>query len=797
MNILFTGNNNYEEFMFNRIFFIEKENNILYFLDHYFLFEQNKPLIKDIDFFRTKTLEVLKIKKYKISIYYLSWLFNISENEKLKYLFNFNKFHINSKIEIDFNIDNNIFFYIKGGQIFECTINEIQIVLESKVLLKLQNNLKLKCKEILFVLDDSNFKHGNSVQKLSINLFKKNYWVYYSNDYLFQNTLSMLLYYDIILFSSSSANHLFKLLFKDTNCLLQLKNKKFVILRTCFNFDISSGYNNDINNIESNIIIENSKLYFARNYFGLEELMEKLQKMNNQIYFILPPIFDEDNVMKNIALPITKKQFDKIENNNYFTPHDLYKCLYNNCGHYFMKNLLKDEESLFNSILTYPDTNNEIKTTLLFPYVNEIKNKFTNYLKTNNYIETNNNISYLCTNPYPISNNLQQFKYFFSSLDFLKTGTVLLPDVKYSKEDFCKINNLNNENKIITIFIGWPNKSTSCNRELFAYDNSFKQRFGFEVLFYQNEKFIKLLHILQSQNFNVIIKCHPCDILKIVNNKIFFINDDKPMYMESIEKLQRYSIFIDNSFSNEIYKYTDYGIILSATTVSYYNYLYKFPILGISTKNIKYDWFIYQSKLLSEMFFGEKHYIEDIENNLEEILNNFFNYDATKFKYYSNHPFYGNAYDSTLNINTNTIIDIINKKQEIIENSYLCNLFNKCYDTKNIEYIINKTEITMKIINKPTSSYGISLFNNFTNEKYINIKLFIDAKMNEKLDDKYFINIYTGIKWITLEKELSTDFKTFELNADFNFFRNSLWRISSTLDLINKSFVIKNIKFEI
>ena len=103
----------------------------------------------------------------------------------------------------------------------------------------------------------------------------------------------------------------------------------------------------------------------------------------------------------------------------------------------------------------------------------------------------------------------------------------------------------------------------------------------------------------------------------------------------------------------------------------------------------------------------------------------------------------------------------------------------------------------MKIINKPSSSYGISLFNNFTNEKYINIKLFIDAKLNEKLDEKYFIKIYTGIKWITQEKELSTDFKTFEFTGDFNFFKNSLWRISSTLNIINKSVVVKNVKFEI
>ena len=65
------------------------------------------------------------------------------------------------------------------------------------------------------------------------------------------------------------------------------------------------------------------------------------------------------------------------------------------------------------------------------------------------------------------------------------------------------------------------------------------------------------------------------------------------------------------------------------------------------------------------------------------------------------------------------------------------------------------------------------------------------------LNEKYFIKIYTGTKWITLENELSTDFKTFELNTDFNFFKNSLWRISSTLNVINKSFVVKNVKFEI
>ena len=786
MNILFNEeeNNNYNHEILNNIFFIEHENNILYFLNDNFLFEQQKPIIKDINLFKTKILDFLKKNKNKISIYYLTFLFDIPKNDNIEYLYNFNRLNINSKIDIEFLINNNkIIFFIKEQEILKCEINELKIILESKILIKIQNDLKLKCKEILFVLDDTNFKNSINVKELDVKLFKNSYWLYYSKDYTFQSFLNMIMYYDIILFTSSSSSHLFELIFKNSNYLLHLKNKQFILLRTSFNFDLPSGYKN-IENIESNNITNKSKLYFARKYIGLKELIEKLKKMNNQIFFICPPIFNTDNIMKNVALPIHKKNFDVFKNYNFCKPHELYNFLYNNGGQHLIEDMLKNEDLLFNYIY--------IKNDKIFPYVNEIKNKFANYLKTNNYIETNNNISYSNSSPYPTSNTICKFKYFFTSIFSLEKGTVLLPNIIYNKETFCKINNLNNKNKIITFFIGWPNKSTTCNIDLFKYDNSFKQRFGFESLFYQNEKFIELLKILKSLKYNIIIKCHPSDILKIVNNEIFFMNNETPLYSKYINKIKKYSIFIDNLYSNEIYKYTDYGIIFSATTISYYNYLYNFPVLGISTKNVKYDWFIYQSTLLSDIFFGEKHYLEDIENNLKEILNNFFNYDKNKFKYYSNHPFYGNAYNNMLDINTNIIIETINKKQKFIEESYLCNIFNKCYDTKNIQYIINVTEIIMKIQNKPTTSYGISIFNNLKKGRY---KLTFDAKINEYQDKKYFMKIYTGNKWIILDKELDENFNNFEIIADFNFFKTSLWRISSTIDFINASVTIKKVSF--
>ena len=58
------------------------------------------------------------------------------------------------------------------------------------------------------------------------------------------------------------------------------------------------------------------------------------------------------------------------------------------------------------------------------------------------------------------------------------------------------------------------------------------------------------------------------------------------------------------------------------------------------------------------------------------------------------------------------------------------------------------------------------------------------------------IKVYTGIKWITIDTELTQEFQTIELIEDFNFFKPSTYRIGFK-NIENNILYFKNININI
>ena len=64
----------------------------------------------------------------------------------------------------------------------------------------------------------------------------------------------------------------------------------------------------------------------------------------------------------------------------------------------------------------------------------------------------------------------------------------------------------------------------------------------------------------------------------------------------------------------------------------------------------------------------------------------------------------------------------------------------------------------------------------------------------EKLEsDNIFPKIYTGIKWITFDKPLTTNYQLYEINDKFNLYGTSRWRLSSTSKKVNQKIFFENI----
>jgi hypothetical protein len=281
------------------------------------------------------------------------------------------------------------------------------------------------------------------------------------------------------------------------------------------------------------------------------------------------------------------------------------------------------------------------------------------------------------------------------------------------KQTFFKIYNLDIKKKTITIFLVWPviDSEAILDKKIIRGEKDnhkiFRPQFlNFEYqLYYKNSLLLHIISILQKK-YNVLIKLHPNNC-KMIDSKLYVNNDSnihpKNKMNESLNNIKNdkewgiYNLLelhnnkiVDYDYHEETLTYTDAGIIFYPSTVSWYNWIYNFPMLHISTNNEKNDWFKWvnvnslnkkgeikkakqyrdlskinydKKKLfnLKDINYGEYIYIEDILNNLEANLYNIIlKMINSEYKYKDTNPLFTNQ----------TTKDIVLKLIKIIQTKY-------------------------------------------------------------------------------------------------------------------------------
>ena len=360
-------------------------------------------------------------------------------------------------------------------------------------------------------------------------------------------------------------------------------------------------------------------------------------------------------------------------------------------------------------------------------------------------------------------------------------------DFLLSKNHFMELYGLDKSKKIFTVFVSFPS---------YFNDNEL----------YKNNYFLlnNLKKILNNNNYNLLIKCHPCNSISFVKDKVFInkdcnaekirqFNDNR----ENIEYLNNNFVLVHGTCQNEVYEYTDNGLIMNmASSCIYFNYLFKIPFLYIVNNDEM------QKKIFSYWKinkFGENINYDKFMKNFDETIINFLNKTKVykeSFKYFDNNPIYGNTYNNMYQ-EFKTIIDDRIKQFNFKTNNESLVLLSEYltkYGEPFIKVKINMYEITLLIEKDNTpSSYGVSIpiyqkeFNEIINISFL-------CKLEEIEEEDVFVKIYTGIKWITMDEPLTKDYKLFNINEKFNLYSSSRWRISSTTKKIGQKIFIKIIQ---
>lgn len=228
------------------------------------------------------------------------------------------------------------------------------------------------------------------------------------------------------------------------------------------------------------------------------------------------------------------------------------------------------------------------------------------------------------------------------------------------------LNNLDKTKKIITIYTGkidyiWSKVKDPLERTLLK-EKSFLNT---------------LIQKLKQLNFNVIFKSHPSGRSHVKNNKLVidrnfpgidhFVEKNLVCSIDFIDEVYNDYYFIDNSFYNEIYKYSDYAIVFSFTSARDQLYIYDTPCLAIDTKDdtswthpkLRHNG--YPDKITSshkeyveKYNFGKYIYHEDFN---DAVLDEFLKIKIDSYKYLNIHLLFEDTYSSTNEKVVDLIID--------------------------------------------------------------------------------------------------------------------------------------------
>mgnify|MGYP006079622157 CR=1 FL=1 len=728
------------------------------------------------------------IKKYsiKLEIYHLPDI--LKTNKKYKLLFDkqcceneLNSFRNNNEVYykyvskkilmIDFCIKNNkIIFYIKHTKFFECNISEIDKILTNNKLISLYRSLETQKTKIYYMVDYNNYYN----EKWISYMFLKGFWVDFCNqsgddhdyqDICFQNMTYYITYYDIIIYNIPTSNHIFNMLEKINIIdyyykINTLKHKMFIILNEKTNFDL---HNIDWVNNEKKILPKHINKFIYHSYPNLydDNVINNVGKRNYKAKSIYPDfrICNSRDLIFKICEPC-KLGLLKFSFNNY--------------------NILSREE--FFKIYNI-DLNKKLVTL---------------YLTFQSHLDLLNSLK----KAYNIQNNQHKKN--------LLIQMKKLEDVKIKiKSKHSEINKIKNEQmksklkKELEDLLGIENNRYKEVKQLrnILDDKDIRTNFENDIIVNKNKFILDLLKSFENQNCNVVIKLHPNSGINLINSEYTTKYKKKKYILNFINCINKEFKIIDSSFKNELYKYSDFCIFLSATSMGYYNYLYNTPALCISSKNPYYNWFR-SIDYLKKYYYGHFAYYEEMkEDDLDIIVKHFLNEKhKNNYKYFKNHPLYGNDYTSNYESFGNEIIKLINSNKNLknthnsikllIEPKYVVT-----YDKENIKVDLISDEIIINIINTPNTNYGFSI-KSFSNKNITGkIKLVFECKLYEH-EENINLRIYTGEKWLEVEEKLTSYYKNYIIEDEFAIkWCKSRWRINATSKKRGQKIYFKNITF--
>lgn len=687
--------------------------------------------------------DIIKCIKNESIMLPINYLWDIIINDiKLEYNYLLLKKEIDNKIQIKFRIYNNkIKFYIKYSEFFECDINNLNNLLDE--IYNKYKQIELSKRKCIFInSDDKEFTCEDYFYDLQKFMYKKGYWLditFHFNKNNFQNNC----YFDSFLFYFIKYD-------------IILSNNTYSIIK---DLDFSKIKNKIIITIPSSV---NNDTYFSNTY-----------KINSKINE-----FVKDN----------KFYWGKRNSEN---PNNLILYWLHHLGYNI------NDRILYNNIIT-----NIVKSIDLSN--NKIEGANINTVSMNNIKSSNNDIL---------------------NYDILNNNDLL------NKNDFFKIHDFDVNKKLVIFFCRWPKIFKNINDLQLIFEGN---------LYLSKSNILKSLLNSLKKNYNVAIKIYPGSI-KADKNNIYIFNNSKIneivkdfnncdfILPENNKEYKGINIFkgftiINDNYTSELFKYTDFGIICYGSTTTSEANMYDIPMLEISSK--ENDWFYINTdnkltemevkklnsykawsnvdgNCLKDIIYGCRVYWEDIKDDLDNKLNDIINKDYKKsYKYFKNHLFTGNSYNSTQEDIGEKVLDVINEtnlNKNINDVKYiLCQEAITVYQNSYIDVLCKDEIITIEILKNPFVdnkfiSSGVHIYV-YNINSLCKLNLELDIKLNED-EDNVYLRLYTGIKWIDYKDEqITTEFKKLNITEDFNLETKSKWRLSTSSQKVGQKITIKSLK---
>ena len=214
-----------------------------------------------------------------------------------------------------------------------------------------------------------------------------------------------------------------------------------------------------------------------------------------------------------------------------------------------------------------------------------------------------------------------------------------------TREQFYELYHLNPSLKIVAFLPGRCGKWNNLQGKFDQTSNP-NVAYNLRVMTWFNQNFDQILRDLRSRGYQMVSKLHIRDPNKFLENR----NNERFLHMSQIS-------YVNQLHSYELLNYADLALTI-ATTMVYYLYLCDLPSLEIgsgvyypewsSGKKTKLEFPIpgYQPK---ELIFGQQVKIETLmDEGIGKVLDSFLKQNHRQnFKYWKNHPIYGQSYGTT------------------------------------------------------------------------------------------------------------------------------------------------------